>query len=293
MSLTILGATNEDHTFSLEAPLRLKDSNPVKDHMSLGGVGFNIAKTLELFKEESLFLTAFDDSIKALFRNIIIETTEKPSYYAVINHDMEVAFAAMESLKYVNGDVFIPHLNRLEKEDILCADLNFETDLLIRLFKETKAKIYIEATSAHKVLKVHSLIPFIYGLKLNMLEAKVLTHQNEVENILNELEKMPFKEIILTAGDMGVYLINETITHYQDQTPFEQVHMSGVGDAFMAGYLLKSTSVFDQIHHAMTLAYLTAKSDQSTIPSLDIQKFMKEKEKRHVRILSSRPRSTQ
>jgi sugar/nucleoside kinase (ribokinase family) len=206
---------------------------------------------------------------------------------------MEVAFASMESLKLLKGDAFIPHLKGLEKEDILCADLNFEVDLLTRLFKQTKAKIYIEATSAHKVLKVHSLIPYIHGLKLNLLEAKVLTNQIEEEDVIIELEKMPLKEIILTAGEKGVYLINDSVTHYQDETPFEPINMSGVGDAFMAGYLLKSPSTFDQIRVAMTLSYLTAKSTQSTIESLDNQKFVKEKEKRHVRILSSRPRSTQ
>lgn len=292
MSITVLGATNEDHTFTLKSPLRLKDSNPVSDEITLGGVGFNMARTLEIAGADIHFLTAFDESVKAYFKNIIIEKTEKPSYYAVIDNDMEVAFASMDGLITLKGDSFTSVLKTLKKEDILLSDLNFETSLLKTLFEVTNARIYVEATSAHKVLKVKTLIPDLYGLKLNELEAKILTEKENLEEAIHVLETWPIKEIIVTCGACGAYIIDEQVTHYQDQAPFDSIHMSGVGDAFMAGFMMKNDSPIERIKNAMTMALLTSQVKGSTMPSLDIEKFKKEKEKRHVRILTTRPRST-
>lgn len=293
MRLTVLGATNEDHTFHLIHPLRLKDSNPVSDHITLGGVSFNIAKTLEICGAEVQFLTAFDDDIASQFKHVIYEKVSKPSYYAVIDHDMEVAFAAMDGLKTVQGTVFIEPLQQLTETDSLIIDLNFETALLKKCLKHTQAKVYVEATSAHKVLKVKALTPFMHGLKLNELEAKVLTKTSTLEDALHVLESWPLQEIILTCGPKGAYVIRDTVTHYQDDAPFHSTHMSGVGDAFMAGYFLRASSPLDQIKNAMTLAYLTAQKEASTLRSITQNQFKKEKETRDVRILSTRPRSTQ
>lgn len=293
MKITVLGATNEDHTFTLKEKLRMKDSNPVSDHITLGGVGFNIARTLELTENPLSFLTAFDSSVKPLFKDIIIEEIPKPSYYAVLENDMEIAFASMDSVSIIKGDAYIPHLTSLSKEDILCADLNFEVSLLKSLFKNTHAKIIVEATSAHKVLKVRELIHYITGLKLNLLEAQILTKKESFEEIITALEKMPLKEIILTCGNCGAVVINETVTHTQDTAPFDSVNMSGVGDAFMAGFLIPHENALDQIKNAMTCAYLTAQSFQSTMIELTLKDYKKAKEKRHVRILFTRPRSTQ
>lgn len=292
MSMTVLGATNEDHTFTLKSPLRLKDSNPVRDEKTLGGVGFNMARTLEIAGADILFLTAFDEPLKAYFKKIIIEKAEKPSYYAVIDNDMEVAFAAMDGLKALKGDVFMNALKTLKEDDILLSDLNFETSLLKTLFENTRAHIYVEATSAHKVFKVKTLIAYLYGLKLNELEAKILTEKEDLEEAIRELETWPIKEIVITCGACGAYIIDNHVTHFQDQAPFESIHMSGVGDAFMAGFMMEYDSALDRIKNAMTMALLTSQVESSTMPDLDLIKFKKTKEKRYVRILTTRPRST-
>ena len=291
MSIWVLGATNTDHSFQLNAPLRMHDSNPVSDHVSLGGVGYNIAHHLDQLTSDSQFVTAFNDAL-SLTRVTSVSVAQPPAYYAVVDTDMTVAFAAMDGLESLEVTPILTALNALKKTDTLVMDLNFPAALLKTVAKETPAKIWVEATSAHKISKVDALLPYVHGIKLNRIEAQTWMNNDDTDKATEHLARLDLQEIVLTLGAAGAVHMTDEIIHYQDVAPFKAVHLSGVGDAFMAGFLLGDDSQ-SQMQSAFTLAALTAGSKSATIDALSLDQFMQERKQRDVRIQSRRPRRPQ
>lgn len=285
-----MGATNEDHSFTLKAPLRMADSNPVEDTITLGGVGYNIAHHLLALDPDALFITAFDRSLDH-DRITTIKTNQAPSYYAVMESDMVVAFAAMDVLETLTAAPFLPALKALKKGDVCVSDLNFPEPMLRELFQATKASLWVDATSAHKVTKLHALTPYLSGVKLNQLEASIYTGEQDIDRILLALEKSPIPDIILTLGENGMIHIKDEVIHYQDAGPFEARHLSGVGDAFMAGVILASEEV--HFETAFALAAFTAKHPSATPPSDTYPLLNQERKNRDVRIQKRSLRRTQ
>ena len=287
MKRLVIGATNEDHSFSLKAPLRMADSNPVKDAITLGGVGYNIAHHLLALDKDAQFITAFNRPLDDP-RITTIKTNQAPSYYAVMESDMMVAFASMDVLETLEASPFLSAIKSLKEDDILACDLNFPESTLNTIFQVAKAPVWVDATSAHKVKKLHSLSPFVYGVKLNQMEASVYTGEQDLEPIISALEKSKIPEIVLTLGAKGVIHIKDEVIHFKDEAPFDAVHLSGVGDAFMAGVLLaEDEPSFDT---AFALAAFTAKHEGATPPLYAYHSLNQERKNRHVSIQKRRPR---
>lgn len=287
MKRVIIGATNEDHSFGLKAPLRMADSNPVEDTVTLGGVGYNIAHHLLALDDDAHFVTAFNRPLDHV-RITTIKTDQAPAYYAVMESDMRVAFAAMDVLETVTAEPFMPAVQSLKKGDVCVSDLNFPEGMLRTLFQSTQASCWVDATSAHKVQKLHGLTPFLTGVKFNQLEASLFTGEEALDAIIDALEKSAFPEIILTLGEKGVVHLKDEVIHLVDDGPFEAMHLSGVGDAFMAGVILAPDEpTFDT---AFALAAFTAKHKGATPPIHAYHSLNQERKTRNVRIQKRRPR---
>jgi sugar/nucleoside kinase (ribokinase family) len=289
VSILTLGATNLDHTFRLKAPLRMGDSNPVHDTITVGGVGFNMASHLEKLTADSHFLTAFDRPI-TLQRATVIPLDQAPAYYAVMEDDMTVAFAAMDALETMDVTPFLPALKALTPEDTLLMDLNYPEAFIEKVLEITPAKIIVEATSAHKIMKIKPYLKTLYGLKCNALEAMTLTGQAHLASAIDALERTVVPLILVTMKDEGAMEIKESVTHYQDHAPFVAHDLTGVGDAFMAGYLAASDA---PVEGAMALSAMIARMSGATDLDLTSKTWTQERKQRDVSIQTRRPRRPQ
>jgi sugar/nucleoside kinase (ribokinase family) len=205
--------------------------------------------------------------------------------------EVEIAFSAMEALDDFSIDAFRSDIASLTKDDILCFDLNFPVTEILQLMDHTDAQIYLEATSAHKIEKLRKYNWQAAGLKLNLLEAEILTGSSDYETVLEELEQLEVKTIILTLGPEGVMVFKDRIwSHYQDQHPWKSINDSGIGDAFMAGYLAGLMRNEDPVLNAFTMSYLVAQSPQATRPDLTLKMMLKERKSHHVNVIRRRPR---
>lgn len=298
MKCMIVGATNVDTTLHLERPLRLKDKNPVTVQESLGGVGFNIAMGLSKLVENVHFLTAYDGENEILnesFQHLItLSVKPQPRFIGVMNEaNVEVAFSAMEALDTFSIRPFQEILQSLSAEDLVCFDLNFSVDEIIEMTQCTPARVFIEATSAHKIEKLKDRPLSLAGLKMNLLEAEILTGSTDLETVQRTLEAMDIQTIIVTLGKEGVMIFEDRFwTHYQDQHPWQSTNDSGIGDAFMAGYLAGLMQGDDPVKNAFTMSYLTAQSATATAPAVTLKNFIKERKKHDVNVIRRRPRST-
>jgi pseudouridine kinase len=292
MNIVILGATNQDITLHLKAPLRLKDKNPVDLSEAWGGVGFNLAYGLSKLDHAVHFCTALEEEHHRLEPFIphvtALHVSPQPRYIGVMDHaSVEVAFAAMAALDTLSLRPFEKILSALGPDDILLCDLNFPWPEVSALLKHTRARIFIEATSAPKIEKLKALNQPIEGLKLNRLEAEILTGHPDLKNIQAALETLPIQTLILTLGDQGVTVYqHQTWHHYQDTHPWQSVNESGVGDAFMVGYVSGLINHEDPVLNAFTLAYMTAQVDAATLPSLTREDLMKERRHHHVKVIA-------
>ena len=297
MKCVIIGATNVDTTLHLESSLRLKDKNPVTVKESLGGVGFNVAFGVSKIYPDVRFLTAFDgenETLNTAFKSLQrLPVNPQPRFIGVMKKaEVEVAFSAMEALDTLSIQPFKNTLQTLNHDDIVCFDLNFKTDDILDLIKTTKAQVYLEATSAHKIEKLRDKALSISGFKMNLLEAEVLTGSTDLMTVQSRLEAMDIKTIIVTLGQEGVMIYQDRFwTHYQDRYPWKSVNDSGIGDAFMAGYLVGLINHEDPIKSAFTMSYLTAQSSQATDPALTRKIFIQERKHHDVNVISRRPRS--
>jgi sugar/nucleoside kinase (ribokinase family) len=298
MKCVVVGATNLDMTLNLEAPLRLKDKNPVTVHESFGGVGYNIALGVSKWVLDVHFMTAFEGQKEPLNKTFqaltILPVSPQPRFIGVMQGShVEVAFSAMEALDTFSCEAFKEPLRKLHSEDIVVFDLNFPVEEVIDLMKITPAKVFIEATSAHKIEKLRTFDHPIYGLKLNQLEAEVLTEETSLEAITKNLESRPIDTIILTLGALGVMVYKEGFwTHYQDTHPWQSINDSGIGDAFMAGYIAGLVRDEDPIQNAFTMSYITAQYEEATAFDAQLSTLIQERKNHHVDVISRRPRST-
>lgn len=297
MKCVIIGATNVDTTLYLEGPLRLKDKNPVTVQESLGGVGYNIAFGVSKLYEDVQFLTAIEgenESLSESFKSLItLPVKPQPRFIGVMNKaKVEVAFSAMEALDSFSIKPFKSLLKDLSKEDVVCFDLNFQADEILDLIQTTQAQVFLEATSAHKIEKLKNKSLSLAGFKMNLLEAEVLTGSTDLSTVLSRLEAMDIKTIIVTLGKEGVMIYQDRYwTQYQDLHPWKSVNDSGIGDAFMAGYLAGILKKEDPVKSAFTMSYLTAQSKEATLPNLTLKTFIKERKQHDVNVIHRRPRS--
>lgn len=298
MKCVIIGATNVDTTLHLDASLRLKDKNPVKVDESLGGVGYNIAYGLSKLVDDVQFLTAFEGESQALSETFpslfTLYVKPQPRFIGVMKEaEVEVAFSAMEALDTFSIRPFKSILEKLGPEDIVCFDLNFQTDDILALIETTQAQVYLEATSAHKIEKLKHKKLSLTGFKMNLLEAEVLTGSTDLSEVQSRLEAMDIKTVIVTLGKEGVMIYEDRFwTHYQDEHPWKSLNDSGIGDAFMAGYLAGIIKQEDPVKSAFTMSYLTAQSKAATDLTLTLKTFNKERKNHHAHVIRRRPRST-
>jgi sugar/nucleoside kinase (ribokinase family) len=298
MKCVVVGATNLDMTLNLEAALRLKDKNPVSVHESFGGVGYNIALGLSKWVPEVHFMTAFEGQIDPLVKTFkaltILPVSPQPRFIGVMQGEkVEVAFSAMEALDTFSCEAFKNPLSQLDPDDIVVFDLNFPVEEVIDLIKSTPAKVFIEATSAHKIEKLRTFNLPLYGLKLNQLEAEVLTEETSLEAITKNLESRPIQTIILTLGALGVMVFNQgTWTHSKDTHPWKSINDSGIGDAFMAGYIAGLLRDEEPLLNAFTMSYITAQFEEATAFDVELNTLIQERKNHHVDVISRRPRST-
>ncbi len=281
MNILILGGANIDYLAYPFKPLKLHDSNPGYFHQSMGGVARNIAENLGRVKLSPQLITVIGKDI--LGQNLKkhteahgvtihpIDHDKQPSYVAVLDHhkDMYVAITnttVFEQLTTENLSVYQPII---DNSDCLIVDLNMNSDLLGWLFSRYHKPIYVEATSSQKVLKIKPFLNRVNMLKLNQVEAEVLTGFKDPHHAVQALIQLGTEEVYLTLGKNGVIYGNHhgiSIHNYPSQITG---NTTGAGDAFFAGLVYGKVKSMNPIITAFGFAHITLASHQSVSETLN------------------------
>ena len=250
----VVGGVNVDIGGKSFAPLVAEDSNPGTVHVSLGGVGRNIAHNLSLLGTDVRMLTAFGDDVHGQriaascselgidashARRITGGTTSTYLYLTDEKGEMALAVSDMEICKKITPTYLAGNLNLLQNAQVVVVDTNIPTESLIYLAENCTAPLFCDPVSTIKAEKLRPILGKIHTLKPNRLEAELLSGVKirsfeDVERAADRLLEMGVHRLFISLGSEGVYAAMGKQRVKMENLPGSMVNTTGCGDAFMA-----------------------------------------------------------
>ncbi len=267
----VVGGVNVDIGGRSFAPLVAEDSNPGTVHVSLGGVGRNIAHNLSLMGTDVRMLTAFGDDAHGQriaascaelgidashARRITGGTTSTYLYLTDETGEMALAVSDMEICKKITPTYLSSNLNLLQNAQVVVTDTNIPEESLIYLAENCTVPLFCDPVSTIKAGKLRPILGRIHTLKPNKLEAELLSGvkietMEDVEKAADKLLEMGVHRLFISLGADGIYAAMGKERIHLQNLPGEMVNTTGCGDASMAaiawayleGMDLKQTAV--------------------------------------------------
>lgn len=264
--VTIIGGSVIDLFFYPHHKMNLHDSNPGYLKKSLGGVGRNIAENLSRLGIETTLITPLGQDH---YRTMILDQAneiglticpitikETPLYVSIMDHEGEdlVGVAVMDEIEKMTKEDILIYQQWLDDADIIVMDTNLSSEVLTYFLKRYQEKVFIDAISGQKAIKLKQGLPYIHTLKLNLIEAKTLAGFGDdtiesIKQLGHYFLEQGTKTIYLTLGQRGAYVFTKDKVLYHQAIKTSIVGATGAGDAFFAGV------IYAAIHHQEGLLY--------------------------------------
>lgn len=285
--VVVIGGSNMDLSGVPHAPIRMKDSNIGSVHLSVGGVGRNIADNLARLGVPVKLITALStdlygkkihDECQEVGIDMSYASFSKEAssaiYLSILDHEGDMMVALVDSKIH---DEITPMEIQKKKHVIACAsaiviDTNLSDATLHYICENFKnQKIFADAVSCSKAVKLKPLLNAIYAIKPNRFEAEILSDVEIVdEKSLNQavdvlLEK-GVKNVYISMGEEGVYFANAKERDWVKPKACEVVNATGAGDAFMAGVVygdLQEMSARESVAYGQAMAMLALTSEET------------------------------
>jgi pseudouridine kinase len=283
--VVVIGGTNIDIFAYPHQKIVMRDSNPGYISTSLGGVGRNISENLArlgidttlitvLGKDEAANWVKTESEIIHLKLSVIdVETT--PSYIAIFDEFKEdlVSVAAMDQLAALDKEEIMKRKDLIENADVLVMDTNLSHETMDFVFNQFKKMIFVDAISSQKVIKIKPFLSKIYGLKLNLIEAELLTgityeKMDDLNKMGDMLLERGVKEVFITLGDQGAYYTNLREAVFRNAIPVKIKNSIGAGDAFFAGAIYANINNLNPLSFAMGNAVLNLSDEKAVYSKL-------------------------
>lgn len=286
-----IGGTNIDIQGFSNKPILMRESNPGKIKICVGGVGRNIVKNLSNIGLKNIkFITYIGNDIfgDILLNDIksmgidcsnIIRKDNSTLYMAIMDNkrDMELAVADMDLFdKSITAKYLTSVRNIIEKAKLIISDANMSREIFEYLIKNfPNKKIICDAVSIKKAEHIKGLEKNIYALKSNSNEASFLLDKDikDIEDGKNAVKiflKKGVKEVYITFGEKGICYgtaDNKETAYYSESQKVDVINASGAGDAFMSGIAYSIFYDFDldyKVKFASIMSLLTLESENTT-----------------------------
>jgi len=290
--LIVLGGANIDIVGFTDVPLVLKDSNQGALKISMGGVGRNIAENLvRLGLNTKLISVIGDDAngrqLKAHSQQMGLDVSDSlflknqaTSVHLAImdeHNDMALGLSAMNIYDQFNQSFIKKKDAILKQATCIVLDTNMPKAVLDEVAKNyTDKKLFLDAVAGSKALRAKDTLPYLYLLKVNRLEAEILSgikivKQNDINRIANYFLKVGVKNICITLGSDGAFYKNKNMSGQIKPLEIKVVNANGAGDAFMAGLIfsdLQKHSLKESAKVGMTCAAITLSHEDNAHPDL-------------------------
>ena len=188
--VVVIGGVNIDIGGRAFGPLKMKDSNPGKVTVSLGGVGRNIAHNLRLLGTEVCLLTALGEDLYAQrveescgqlgidISHALTVPGGATSTYVYLDGpdgDMALALSDMEICDRITPAYLELHREMLGRARLIDMDTNIPPESLAYVLENIDVPVFVDPVSTTKAEKLRPMLRRIHTLKPNRLEAELLS----------------------------------------------------------------------------------------------------------------------
>ena len=250
----VVGAANIDIGGFPAGMVVMGDSNPGCVRLSAGGVGRNIACNLASLGVETHLLTAlggdpFAEVIRmdcaragvGLSRALTFQDASSSSYLFIADEagDMRLAVNDMAVCARLTPEVLAGSLEWLNGMDAVILDANLPPETLRFLAEHLRVRLFADAVSAAKAPRLIPILPRLWAVKPNALEASVLTglpvnDADCAKAAARRLTAQGAKRAFITLGERGACAAQGNEALFIPGAPIRMVNATGAGDAFTA-----------------------------------------------------------
>ncbi len=284
----VVGGMNMDITGAPASGLLLRDSNPGSVRMSPGGVGRNMAENLVRmgFSVELLaplgndgFARLLEDACRAMGIGLShAPRLPLPSgvYLCVMDGrgDMHVAINDMALCEAMTPNML--DMAAVNAAGCALLDANLPPAVLARAAEEATVPLVADPVSAAKARRLLPLLPRLFAIKPNLMEAQTLTGEDDPAACARVLCNLGVKRAFVSAGARGVYYCGEEGEGFVLPPDVAVRNATGAGDsataAITAGCLL-GYGAAETAELACRVAGLTLQSDSAVSPALSAAVF--------------------
>ena len=290
----VIGGVNMDIGGKSFSPLVMRDSNPGRVTMSLGGVGRNIAHNMSLLGIDVRFLTAFGDDLYAqriaascgelgidISHALQIPGGTTPTYLFLndADGDMALAVSDMEICERIQPSYLAANLQLLNHAQLVVVDTNLPAQSLEYLAAHCTAPIFVDPVSTAKAVKLKPVLGKLHTIKPNRIEAELLsgvkiTDGESLRRAAKVLLETGLHRVFISLGSEGVLAADHDEIREFPCFPAQMRNATGAGDAFMAALAwayLEGTDLEHSAKAAAAAAAIAVESAQTINPSLSAE----------------------
>ncbi len=290
----VIGGINLDIIGKSIENLELKSSNPGSTKMISGGVSRNIAQNLSQLGIETTILSSvgkdsFGEMILKELKDanvntskiLISENFKTGLYLAILNNtgEMSLGLSDMDVMKEITKDYLESNKLFIKDSDFIICDTNLEKEsilFLINYAKINQIPICVEPVSVTKSKKLNGILNFIDFLTPNKEElfslAGIDNKDMDIDKASSILLDKGVKNIILTLGSDGLYLVNKSVRKHYTNYPSKVLDVTGAGDSLTAGFiygLLNYNNIDKACKFGLAAASLTVSSKDTVSTKLN------------------------
>ncbi|HSH35185.1 carbohydrate kinase family protein [Schnuerera sp.] len=253
--ITIVGGANIDIIGLPHKKLRMKDSNPGKTAITLGGVGRNIGENLSRLGINTKLITVLGKDVYGkqiveegkkigldMSESLIVQDEATSTYIAILDKtgDMNLALSSMDIFEKMTI-AFIQNKQEIIENSTLCIiDTNIPIEVLKYIVSNFKVDFFLDTVSTSKAEKVKDILGNFHTIKPNKLEAEILSgieivDKKDLKKVATYFLDMGVKRVFITLGEDGIYYLDKQNEVYMKVPEISTINATGAGDAFMAG----------------------------------------------------------
>ncbi|MGM9615583.1 MAG: PfkB family carbohydrate kinase [Oscillospiraceae bacterium] len=245
----VIGALNVDIGGKPEAAFMPGDSIPGSVSVTLGGVGWNIARDCASLGAETAFFSVLGrDEHEAAIRQDAAafgvslahcrwEEAAANNRYLYItgrNGDMVAAVNDMRLCDRIGESYAAACLVPCETADVLVVDANLPPETIRVLAEKAAVPLVVDCVSAVKCGRLREHLGRIHTLKANRMEAEMLAGRIEPEDCAGVLMDAGVKRVVISLSGDGVLCGTEGAIFRLPASGMPVVDTTGAGDSLTA-----------------------------------------------------------
>ncbi|MBR4425491.1 MAG: MarR family transcriptional regulator [Oscillospiraceae bacterium] len=288
--VAVVGAVNVDIRGRSYAGLIPGDSNPGAVHLSMGGVGRNIAHDLRLLEVPVGMLTVLGDdpwadqaeaSCRALgidlSRALRVPGARTGAYLCIAGPDGDMALAVCDTdiAAALTPETLEARLDWLNGAEAVVFDGNLSEESVAFLAERCVSPLFADPVSVRKALRLRPALGRLRVLKPNRLEAEALSGEAEPLEAARALHGMGVGLACVSDGARGLAWADGSGSGRIPCPPTKLVDATGGGDAMMAALVrahLDGMDRPDALRFALAAASLAVEHPGSIDPALSLHR---------------------